>query len=167
MKNEELLVKRALEGETIDTKKGFFKKINLSSLRKELDKLSESEWVKLCHMSSNGSFYGFGCLELTEKPDEIEDFFAGLLEARNLWESEEDEKLFFYSLELGHRERYIPKRYWEKYANNYKDKDGKSHFGLYTSFYLTERDDIAKRIIESVHSSRKVYEYAIEIIEED
>lgn len=84
-----------------------------------------------------------------------------------MWESEEDEKLFFYSLELGHRERYIPKRYWEKYANNYKDKDGKSHFGLYTSFYLTERDDIAKRIIESVHSSRKVYEYAIEIIEED
>ena len=75
MENEELLVKRALEGKKIFSEKGFFKKINLESLREELEALAPEDWLKLCYISDapdpDGwcryiNFYGFGysCLFL-------------------------------------------------------------------------------------------------------
>lgn len=161
VENEELLVKRALEGKKIFSEKGFFKKINLESLREELEALAPEDWLKLCYISDapdpDGwcryiNFYGFGysCLFYSDTQAKI--LFLKFLDEKKLWESEED-KQNIVDMTAG-------KKYRKKYLEDYKKKDG-----FYTWYYLKERQTLIEDIVDMVRYSRRAKDYDIKLEE--
>lgn len=161
METEELLVKRALEGKKIFSEKGFFKKINLQSLREELEALAPEDWLKLCYISDAPdpdcwcryiNFYGFGysCLFYSDTQAKI--LFLKFLDEKKLWESEEDKKSIV--------DMTADKKYIKKYLEDYKKKDG-----FYTWYYLKERHTLIEDIVDMVRYSRRAKDYDIKLEE--
>lgn len=170
LKDEEILVKRALSGRK---SLGGIKKIDLGTLKNKLRKIRRSKWLELCRMNVSSdkfhicmNFCGFSFRIFKDEADAA-DKFADFLEDKELWESEDDRKKYLYAgYESPIVNKYILAKYWGKYAAGYIE-DGKKRSGFFDWWYSERKIEIETNLLDSIRLSDRAKEFGIDTVEED
>lgn len=163
MKTEEVLVKRVLRGYGHERALKGVKKININSLRKALNRLSDSDWIDFCKTISSESlgkmnFCGFGSFDVPSYRTNaaLEYALTVFLDINHLWESEEDQKM---CEDCAYRpvcpDKFVPKKYLEKYMNRTPiiDAKGRKKPGFLDWQYIYKRYAIKNALLNSISSS--------------
>ncbi|QIH24458.1 hypothetical protein [Lactobacillus iners] len=163
MKTEEVLVKRVLRGYGHERALEGVKKININSLRKALNRLSDSDWIDFCKTISSKSlgkmnFCGFGSFDVPSYRTNaaLEYALTVFLDINHLWESEEDQKM---CEDCAYRpvcpDKFVPKKYLEKYMNRTPiiDAKGRKKPGFWDWQYIYKRYAIKNALLNSISSS--------------
>lgn len=163
MKTEEVLVKRVLRGYGHERALEGVKKININSLRKALNRLSDSYWIDFCKTISSESlgkmnFCSFGSFDVPSYRTNaaLEYALTVFLDINHLWESEEDQKM---CEDCAYRpvcpDKFVPKKYLEKYMNRTPiiDAKGRKKPGFLDWQYIYKRYAIKNALLNSISSS--------------